>query len=408
MAKRLVGICHREDPTRPVTSACPSPDIAWSNGLGPALDVFGINYNPKFYARNDPAQKPASGYPGTSPMVASETSSQVDSRGEYGLTLDAQGQVKIVSRTPENQVSSYDIWHPGWAQSAETEELALRKNPWVAGEFVWTGFDYLGEPTPFKWPSRSSYFGIVDLAGFPKDRYYFYQSVWGDKPVVHILPMSWNWPGFEGKTIPVHVFTNADSVELFLNGQTLGVKKWPQDAAPQHLEHDHRDKATNVTTTTQETEPGLHLEWQVPYAPGELKAVATKQGQIVATDLVRTAGPPAQLILQADRPVIAADGQDLCFVKVALVDKNGIPCPNAGNEITFHLAGNAATIAGLDNGDATNHEFFQGTQHKAYHGLALVVLRSRYQTPGSVTLTAQAAGLPAVSTSITVTQPSTP
>ena len=404
MAQRLVGICHREDPTRPVTSACPSPDNAWSNGLGPALDVFGINYNPRFYALNDPDHKSAGGYAGTMPMVASETSSQVDSRGEYGLTLDPQGQVKIVSRTPDHQVSSYDIWHPGWAQSEETEELALRKNPWIAGEFVWTGFDYLGEPTPFNWPSRSSYFGIVDLAGFPKDRYYFYQAVWGRAPVVHIVPMSWNWPGFEGKTIPVRVFTNADSVELFLNGKSLGAKKWPQDAAAQNLESDHRDKQTHVTTTIHSTEPGLHLEWPVPYAPGELKAVATTQGQIVATDFVRTAGAPTRLVLQADRPTIAADGEDLSFVKVLIVDRDGNLCPNAANEITFSIAGSAATIAGLDNGDATNHEFFQGTQHRAFHGLALAVLRSAYGKPGTVTLTAQADGLPPASTQIMVTQ----
>ncbi len=402
MAKRLVGICEREDPTRPVTSACPSPAIAWSNGLGPALDVFGINYNPNFYALNDPAHKPTSGYPGTMPIVGSETSSQVDSRGEYGLTLDAQGQPTIVSRTPDNQVSSYDLWHPGWASSAETEELALQKSPWVAGEFVWTGFDYLGEPTPFKWPSRSSYFGIVDLAGFPKDRFYFYQSVWRDTPVVHILPMNWNWPGFEGKTIPVYVFTNADSVELFLNGQSLGVKKWPQDAAEQTIETDHRDKVTKVVTTSRKTEPGLHLEWQVPYAPGELKAVATKSGQVVATDIVRTAGAPAQLVLQTDRSTIAADGQDLAFIRVSIEDKDGIACPNAGNEITFHVTGDAAAIAGLDNGDATNHEFFQGTQHQAYHGLALAVLRSKYGKTGTVTLTAHADGLPAATTQVTV------
>jgi beta-galactosidase len=402
MAKRLAGICHREDPTRPVTSACPSPDNAWENGLGPALDVFGINYNPNFYALNDPAHKPASGYPGTMPMVGSETSSQVDSRGEYGLTLDAQGQVKIVSRTPDHQVSSYDLWHPGWAQSAETEELALRNNPWIAGEFVWTGFDYLGEPTPFRWPSRSSYFGIVDLAGFPKDRYYFYQSVWCTAPVVHLLPMSWNWPGFEGKAIPVRVFTNADSVELFLNGKSLGVKNWPADAAQQTLETDKHDKKTKVTTTIHETAPGLHLEWQVPYASGELKAVATKQGQIVATDIVRTAGAPARLVLQADRSAIAGDGEDLSFIKVSILDQDDNPCPNAGNEITFSVAGNAATIAGLDNGDATNHEFFQGTQHQAFHGLALAVLRSKYGASGNVTLTAQADGLPPANTQVTV------
>ncbi len=400
IARRLVAICHREDPTRPVTSACPSPDADWSSGLGPALDVFGVNYNPGWYRKGDPAApaQPAgsTGFSGQLPLVGSETSSQVDSRGEYGLKLDPAGAVQVVSHV-DHQLSSYDYWHPGWANSAETSLLALKQSPWVAGEFVWTGFDYLGEPTPYNWPSRSSYFGIVDLAGFPKDRYYLYKSAWSTEPVVHILPMCWTWPGFDGKDIPVRVFTNADSVELFLNGKSLGTKNYPADSAPQTQEHQNNDK-----TITLEKSPGMHLEWTVPYAPGELKAVATKHGQVVSTDIVRTAGPPAKLKLTPDRATIAT-GQDLSFIKVEVLDKDGNVCPDAANEIQFTLSGNSATLAGLDNGDAINHEPFQGQQHSAYHGLALAVLKSAYGQTGPVTLTATAAGLSPATTTVTVT-----
>lgn len=399
MAQRLVGFCHREDPTRPVTSACPSPANDWKCGLAQALDVFGINYNIGWYGKNDPekaaSESQGAGYHGQLPMIGSETASQVDSRGEYGLELDAKGNV-VVNPKPDFQVSSYDYFHPGWAYSAETDVMALKAAPWVAGEFCWTGFDYLGEPTPFAWPSRSSYFGIVDLAGFPKDRYYLYKSQWSSEPLVHILPMSWTWPKFQGKVIHVRAFTNAESVELFLNGQSLGYKHFPQDSAEQTIVETNKKKVTKFTKV-----PGMHLEWEVPYQPGELKAVASSKGSVVATDIVRTAGEPAKIILTPDRAAIAADGQDLSFITVKIVDANGVVCPDADNEIQFDLHGSAATIAGLDNGDATNHEFFQGKQHKACHGLALVVLKSKYDAPGTVELTASAEALTPAKTDIT-------
>ena len=207
-----------------------------------------------------------------------------------------------------------------------------------------------GEPTPYAWPSRSSYFGIVDLAGFPKDRFYLYQSQWTSKPVVHLLP-HWNWPGFEGKSIPVWCFTNADSVELFLNGTSLGTRDW-------------KDNKT------------LHMEWSVPYAAGTLKAVGKKNGEVIATDEVFTAGAPAKIELSADRNSIHADGDDLSYITAKILDSNGHICPNADNELHFTLTG-AADIAGLDNGDPINHESFQGTDHKAFHGLGLAILRSK-------------------------------
>jgi beta-galactosidase len=286
---------------------------------------------------------------------------------------------------------------PGWANSAEDDLLALKHNPWVAGEFVWTGFDYIGEPTPYAWPSRSSYFGIVDLAGFPKDRYYLYKSQWTTTPMVHLLPMSWTWPGFEGKSIPVHVFTNAQSVELFLNGTSLGVRNNPADLAEQTQEHTDKDKKVTLVKS-----PGLHLEWQVPYAPGELKAVASNGGQVVATDIEKTAGAPAKLQLTVDRDHLTISGQDLAFITVRVLDKDGTVCPNADNEITYTLDGAAATIAGLDNGDATNHESFQGKQHKVYHGLGLAVLKSIRGATGPAILTATAEGLAPATATITV------
>jgi beta-galactosidase len=383
MAQRLAGICHREDPTRPVTSACPSPAKDWSSGLAQALDVFGINYNIGFYQTNSPASQanPSADpthYSGQLPMVGSETQSQVDTRDEYGLSVDAQGQVQVNPK-PDHQVSSYDGFTPSWANHTDDTFLALDHAPWVAGEFVWTGFDYLGEPTPYGWPSRSSYFGIVDLCGFPKDRYYQFKERWTTVPTVHIMP-HWTWPGYEGKAIPVLVTTNADKVELFLNGESLGAKNYPADC------EQVKDKRGNL-------KPSLHLEWSVTYAPGELKAVATKGGRVIATDIEKTAGAPARIVAVADRTRIAAGERDLSFIKVSIVDKDGNVCPDADAELQFELTGQAATIAGLDDGDPTNHESFQGTQHKAFHGLALAILKSHADDTGEVTLKISSQGL---------------
>jgi beta-galactosidase len=280
---------------------------------------------------------------------------------------------------------------------------AIKNAPWVAGEFVWTGFDYIGEPTPYGWPARSSYFGIMDLCGFPKDRYYLYRSAWSDAPTVHIMP-HWNWNGFEGKNIPVWVYTNADSVELFLNGKSLGAKRYPDDC---EMIEGPKPKTANALAPDPNAPPvpkmpSMHLAWSVPYAPGELKAVALKDGKPYAVDVVRTAGAAARLLVEADRTAISGDGSDLSFVKVTLVDKDGNVCPNADNELSFSLTGSAATLAGLDNGDPTNHEAFQGTQHKAFHGLALAVLRSVIGASGAVNLTVSADGLAAVSAKVQV------
>jgi beta-galactosidase len=392
IAQPLMDICHREDPTRLATSACQQPNKAVKFGFDKILDIFGVNYQPGMYVNAEVHAREK--------MIASETASAVDSRSEYGLSLDGGGNVQIMQQPDEqkHQVSSYDFYHPGWATNAEVEEIALQKAPWVAGEFIWTGIDYIGEPTPFDWPSRSSYFGALDLCGFPKDRYYMYKCQWGSDPAVHILPMSWTWPGFEGKNIPVWVYTNADSVELFLNDKSLGIKNFPADTETVEQIVHQKDKPANKY-------PSVHLAWSVSYSPGALKVVARKNGRVVATDVIHTAGAPAQVTLSADRTQIADNGEDLSFIKVAILDKDGRVCPNADNEITFSVKGTAAAIAGLDNGDPTNHEPFQGTKHKAFHGLALVVLKAHNAAIGPVMVTATAGGLPAATTTVTVVDP---
>jgi beta-galactosidase len=366
MARRLADLVRREDPTRAVVSALNQPGNATKNGFSKALDLFGVNYNIGYYSN--------SAVHGQMPMIGSETSSALSSRGEYGLELDKAGHV-VPKKQFHNQVSSYDIVNPGWGHLAQTSLEAIKSHPWMAGEFVWTGFDYIGEPTPYKWPSRSSYFGIVDLAGFPKDRYYLYKSQWTDRPVVHLLP-HWNWEQFAGKEIPVWCFTNADSVELFLNGRSLG-------------EQNYNDQHKS-----------LHLEWSVPFAPGELKAVGRKDGRIIATDIVKTAGKPAKIVLKADRAGLKPMERDLSFVTVSVVDADGIVCPAAADEIKFDVTG-PGTIAGLDNGDATNHESFQGKQHKVFNGLGLVVLEAANQT-GEIHLKASADGLEGADLTVTV------
>jgi beta-galactosidase len=352
MAQRLADICHREDPTRPVTSGVNKMGPAIKNGFSKALDVVGMNYFTGEYAKQRGQL-----------LVAAETSSALSKRGEYGLELKPDGKVAINLRT-NHQCVSYDLDRPGWGCTAEDSLLAVKNAPWTAGEFVWTGFDYIGEPTPYGWPSRSSCFGIIDLAGFPKDRYYLYQSQWTDKPVIHLLP-HWNWKGFEGKEIPVWCFTSAESVELFLNGKSTGRK-------------DFKDTQS------------LHLEWKVPYEPGVLKAVGKKGGQTIG-DEVRTAGEPARLIVRPDRKQIAADGEDLSFVEVRIADKDGNLCPNADHLIAFSIEG-PGRIAGVDNGDPTNHEPFKATRHKAFHGLCLAVIKAA-RTPGEIRLSATAQGL---------------
>jgi len=260
-----------------------------------------------------------------------------------------------------NQCSSYDD------STAESTLKAIRSAPWVAGQFVWTGFDYIGEPSPFPWPSVSSYFGIVDLCGFPKDRYYLYQSQWTVKPMVHIIP-HWTWPGLEGKEIPVWCYSNCESAELFLNGKSLGVKTFGE--------------------TTD-----LRLEWRVPYAPGTLTVVARNNANEVCRDEVRTAGAPAKLVMRQDRSEISADGEDLSYVTIEIVDQEGHACPDADNTVECEIEGEGV-IAGMGNGNPVSHEHFQARARKAFHGLCLAVIQSKREQ-GAIRVSARSSGLQA-------------
>ncbi len=384
LAARLAEIARGEDRTRPVTSANNRIDSGY-NGFQEAVDLFGYNYKPQEYAKFH-AHAPHI------PMFGSETASTVSSRGEYMFPVSDDKSKGLA----DFQVSSYDLSAPPWATPPDAEFRGQDDNPNVAGEFVWTGFDYLGEPTPYNSdttnilnftnpaqqqraakelaalkqiaiPSRSSYFGIVDLAGFKKDRFYIYQARWRPElPMAHLLP-HWNWPERVGQVTPVHLYTSGDEAELFLNGHSLGRKKrGPRD---------------------------YRLRWDdVVYAPGALHAVVYKNGKPWAEDTVRTTGKPAALQLAADRATLHADGTDLAFVTVMVADKDGRTVPRASDRVTFSLNGPGDIVA-TDNGDATSLESFQSPSRNAFNGMALAIVRTRVGQAGKLILTASAPGL---------------
>jgi beta-galactosidase len=383
VAAELAAIVHSEDLTRPVTAAC-NNTAAGYNGFQKEVDVFGYNYKPAEYGKFHQANP-------TQPLFGSETASCVSSRGEYFFPVSnnkSQGRADF-------QVSSYDLYAPPWATPPDTEFRGQDEFPFTAGEFVWTGFDYLGEPTPYNAdtsnllnftdpaekarmeaelkqlgkilvPSRSSYFGIIDLAGFKKDRFYIYQARWRPElRMAHILP-HWNWPDRVGQVTPVHVYTSGDEAELFLNGKSLGRKKKGQ--------YEYR------------------IRWDdVVYQPGELKVVAYKDGKKWATDVMKTTGAAAKLTLQPDRDTIRADGQDLSFITVAVADGAGLQVPRAKNHVSFEVTGPGEIVA-VDNGDATSFEPFQAKERDTYNGLCLVILRST-GVPGTLVLRVNSPGL---------------
>jgi len=262
----------------------------------------------------------------------------------------------------DNTCSAYDNCSAPWGSTHEETWKIVKKYPFLSGMYIWTGFDYLGEPTPYGWPSRSSYFGIVDLAGFPKDAYYMYQSEWTDTPVLHIFP-HWNWN--PGERVDVWAYTNCDEVELFLNGQSQGIKK--------------------------KTGEDLHLSWRVDFVPGTLRAVGRSEGREALVREVKTAGTPAKIVLAADREAMTADGSDLVFVTVQVTDTQGVQVPNADNLINFEIDG-PARIAGVDNGLQTSMEPFQANYRKAFNGLCLAVIQSTEKT-GTITLRASSQDL---------------
>jgi len=360
-ARRLAGICREEDPTRPVTIGNNCRYNFVVEALR-ALDVVGWNYRSGTGEYDEPERKNLK-------QIATETCALVSSRGEYFFPVR---QSKKESRN--GQVSSYDLTNLEFGGLPDEEFAAQEKCLFVAGEFVWSGFDYLGEPEPCEDVARSTYFGIVDLCGFPKDRYYLYKSHWTDEPMIHLLP-HWNWPGREGQITPVYVYTNCSSAELFLNGKSLGRKQ----------------KQKGV----------YRLKWeQVRYQPGSIKAVGyDKDGKPICSTEVKTAGEPARIELTADRNAITADGRDLSFVTVRIRDKDGNFCPRADNDVHFEIDG-PAKIAAVGNGNPVSYESFRADHRKAFNGLCLLVVRAE-TTAGKIKVTATAEGLEPASLTIT-------
>ena len=374
ITRELVRIIKNLDTTRPVTTNC--NDTSPDNPLirSGALDLIGFSYHRNDYQsfqQNFPGQK----------LVGSETTSALETRGHYDMPSDSirrwptRWDIPFNEGNPDNTVSAYDNCSAPWGATHEEALRFVNKYDFVSGMYIWTGFDYLGEPTPYGWPSRSSYFGIIDLAGFPKDAYYMYQSEWTDKPVLHIFP-PWNpsniithnggrtnWK--EGDTVDVWAYTNCEEVELFLNGKSLEKKRKANDE--------------------------LHLMWEVPFIPGELKAIGYKNGKAILTKEIKTAGAPSKILLSADRDVIDADAKDLSFITVKVLDKDGVLVPYAGNLINFKISGEGK-IAGVDNGSETSSEPFKAGYRKAFNGLCLVIVRSNNRE-GKITLEASSEGL---------------
>lgn len=362
ITKQLVGIVKRLDTTRPVTCALTETDPQ-KNFIyqSEALDVLGFNYKHNEYPKLPelfPNQK----------FIATETMSALETRGHYDMPSDSimrwpESYKSDFKGNPDYTVPAYDNVSAYWGSTHEETLKAIRKCSYIAGLFVWSGIDYLGEPTPYPWPARSSYFGIIDLAGFPKDAYYLYQSLWTDKPVLHIFP-HWNWK--IGDTIDVWAYYNqADEVELFLNGRSLGTRSKKGDE--------------------------LHVMWRIKYEPGTLKAVSRKKGKMVLTREIKTAGKPAKIKLLPDRTHIKANGKDLSFITVKILDKEGNLAPCADNLLRFHISG-PGVIAATNNGYQADLESFKASKHKAYNGLCLVVVQSK-EKQGEIKLTASAEGL---------------
>lgn len=368
VARTLVAIVREEDTSRPTMTAMNYAKADMP--LPAAVDVISVNYQGAGI-RSLPGQFPAfrAKFP-KKVIFSSESASALSSRGEYQFPVPGVGSAAIrpgVGGSDEtHQVSAYELFAADFGSSADRSWAAQDQNPFVAGEFVWTGWDYLGEPTPY-YTSRSSYSGIIDLAGFRKDRFYLYQSRWRpDLAMAHILP-HWTWPGREGQVTPVHVFTSGDEAELFVNGKSQGRRK----KAP----YEYR------------------LRWDyVTYDPGEVTVVAYRNGKEWARDAVRTAGAPTRLEAVADRTAIRADGLDLSFVTVRVLDPDGGTVPGASHRMRFTLDGPGDIVA-TDNGDATNLEAFHLKERAAFHGLCLAIIRSRPGGKGALILRAEADGL---------------
>ncbi|MDE6012679.1 MAG: DUF4982 domain-containing protein [Prevotella sp.] len=358
MAAHLQDLCHQLDPTRPVTQGCDRPDNAIATGFLPTMDVPGLNY--RLHRYQDTFNKLWQGY-----LLGSETASTVSSRGTYYFPVEPSNK----NTHPDGQCSGYDVeWCP-WSNLPDDDWQWQDDKDWVIGEFVWTGYDYLGEPTPYDdyWPSRSSYFGICDLAGLPKDRYYLYRSKWNkEQHTIHLLP-HWTWPGREGEVTPVYCYTDYDEAELFVNGRSQGrIKKNPAERLDRY-----------------------RLRWNnVKYEPGEVKVVVyDTDGQVAGTKSIKTAGKPSKI--QADvwtqsGTTLKADGNDLAFVTISLIDNKGTFVPTATDQFEFEVTG-AGTFKAVCNGDATSLEVFTKPTMKLFAGQLVVVVQAG-KTPGKMTL----------------------
>ncbi len=352
--KAMMAVGRKLDPTRPATSAM---NGGYAKGFTLVQDLQGFNYNIYAY---DPIHKQ---FPNL-PLYGSETASTVSTRGIYA------------NDAAKGYVSAYDVNAPDWGATAEDGWRPIGERPYIAGGFVWTGFDYKGEPTPYGWPCINSHFGIIDIAGFPKDNFYYYKAWWGKEPVVHVLP-HWNWKGQEGKPIDVWVYSNADRVELYLNGKKLGDKPMPKFG---------------------------HVSWKVPYTPGVLIAKGYKGSKLIATDKVETTGAPAQIKVFTDRANLTSDNQDLSVVQVQILDAKGRVVPTASNLVKFSLKG-TGRIAGVGNGDPSSHEPDKASRRSAFNGLCMALIQATH-SKGEIVLTASSPGLKPATLRLVSAQPS--
>lgn len=363
VAKFLQDICHREDPTRPVTCGMDQVDSVLDNGFAAMLDIPGFNYRAHRY------EEAYERLP-QNIVLGSETSSTVSSRGVYKFPAER----KAGAMYDDHQSSSYDLEYCSWSNVPDIDFALAEDYDWTIGQFVWTGFDYLGEPSPYDtnaWPNHSSMFGIIDLASIPKDRYYLYRSIWNkDEETLHILP-HWNWEGYEGKPIPVFVYTNYPSAELFVNGKSYG----------------------RQTKNRQTVENRYRLMWHnVTYEPGEVKVIAyDADGKAVAEKNVYTAGKPHHIELQTDYTSLKADGKDLAYVTVRVVDKEGNLCPTDGRLLNFRVKG-AGSYRASANGDPTCLDLFHLPQMHAFNGMLTVIVQAG-ETAGNLELQVSAKGL---------------
>lgn len=370
LSTEMVAIVRALDDTRPVTAACNDPAPHNPVIASGALDLVGFNYRDTLWGRFPEA------FPGGR-FIGTETTSALATRGSYDLPSDiirrwpVRWDQPFMDGNADLTCSAYDNCSAPWGTTHRDTWKLIRDHDFLSGMYIWTGFDYLGEPTPYWWPARSSYFGIIDLAGFPKDAYYMYQSEWTDETVLHLFP-HWNWN--PGQTVDVWAYTNCDEAELFLNGTSQGRKRRSVE--------------------------DLNMVWRLPFEEGTLLAVGYRDGSEVMRREVKTAGEPAAIVLTPDRREIKADGSDLSFITVTVVDSENVPVPHADDLITFSVEG-AAAIAGVDNGCQTSMEPFRSDYRRAFNGRCLLVVKAGKEE-GSVRVTAVAEGMTSAVTELIV------